>query len=617
MKLKINKPFFAVSPWLLAGSTTLLVLIVLTFTLSNMQREKDLMTSAMLQKAATLMRVLKSGARASYLADLRHGFWNMETWDRYVQRAIFHLAEDPEVEYLAVVDREGIVIAHSSSELVGTTMSFTPELQRNPGDPDAPALVYRIVQSGENGRIFLAVRPFYPFRPPWSMMRFGMDNNLFADPDGPNLLPDQPDIWHHPAPAGTGEGPFYVLVGLDMHGFDTALGKLRFQAIVLSLVMLLVGLGGWFSLAMVQGYRVSQKALGEIQAFTSLLVARLPVGIIATDRVHRVTTWNSAAAEMTGIPADKTLGRPLFPVLPEGLRTFFKGDGPEDTSVPVSGIRELTLDVDGRKMILLVQKMHIHDQENRPGGEVLLLSDLTEIKGLEQKMRENERLAAVGRMAAGVAHEVRNPLSSVKGLALLLRGTFSPHSRERETADLLIQEVERMNRTISELLSFSRPESLDLTEVRIDEILARTLQLIEADTDREKIRLHLEVQDNLPLVMADPDRLNQVFINIFLNAIQAMEDGGVLDVSAVRQPGGDTVLVTVRDSGCGMDSKTLEQIFFPYFTTKEGGTGIGLAISQKIISDHGGSLRIESEVGRGTTVFIELPIWNKAQGRPR
>jgi len=241
---------------------------------------------------------------------------------------------------------------------------------------------------------------------------------------------------------------------------------------------------------------------------------------------------------------------------------------------------------------------------------VLLLSDVTELKAMEKEMRQNERLAAVGRMAAGVAHEVRNPLSSVKGLALLLRDKFASSSRESEMATLLVQEVERMNRTISELLSFARPASLALAPVHLEELLRQAARLIDADAASDGISITLTLEEGLPAVMADRDRLNQVFINIMLNGVQSMDQGGELRVAARGAAGGRSVEVIIEDTGSGMDPETMEQVFYPYFTTREDGTGIGLAISQKIISDHGGSIRMESEPGRGTRVTIELPVWS-------
>jgi two-component system sensor histidine kinase HydH len=605
MARSIRSHFFFVSPWLLAAATGLLVLIVVTFTLSNVQREKKLMIDAMLQKGATLIRVIGSGARAAYLADLRRGILNTGSWDDYVQRVITHLAGDPDVRFLMVVDADNRIIAHSQKSRVGGVAKNLPDLAALTPEERQQHIIHRSVTMEGYGKVFLVARPFLPFRPVMpSLHRKG------GGRPGSHLLPDSPMNlesfyrFHRELP---GRNQLYTaVVGLDTSGYDRSLKQLRFQALMLSLTMLLVGLGGWLSLSAVQGYRVSQKALSDIQAFTGLLVSRLPVGIVAVNAQGKISTWNQAAREMTGISARQALGSMVDRILPPELAAFFTHPAANNGSGEEG--REIHVRVGERRLTLHCRLIELLDQDGGYRGQVLLLSDLTRLKDLEAEMRENERLAAVGRMAAGVAHEVRNPLSSIKGLALLLKNKFKGGSREFETTGLLIQEVERMNRTISELLSFARPASLDLQPVDLCELLGDALQLVSADTASERISINLHCAENLPLVIGDRDRLSQVFINVLLNGVQAMEQGGRLDITAEPDPAREHVVLRFSDSGTGIDPDQLAQVFFPYFTTKPGGTGIGLAISQKIIVDHGGTIRLESESGRGTTVIIELPV---------
>ncbi|WP_457574625.1 two-component system sensor histidine kinase NtrB [Desulfolithobacter sp.] len=593
MKFFTRPRLLYVSPWLLAAATGLLVLIVVTFALSNIRREKQLMTTSMLQKAATLMRVLHSGSRAAYLSDLRRGGWLTDSWEVYVQRVIDHVAEDPDIRFLGVVDEHGRVIAWNEKNIIGSTISFVRPPAPTKQSENQSSLVFEIVGMGEE-RIFEAVRPFIPYRP--------------VIPPSPFMSPGGQQ--HQGQAFSPDSNRYYVVVGLDMRDYDQTLRRLRFQILMMSLAMLMVGTGGWLSLAAVQGYRVSQRTLQEIQAFTGLLIARLPVGIIATDRKGRISTWNQSAAAMIGRDEADTKNRRPDEVLPRELASFFcreVRDGHCASQVRQDG--EIRLRINDKEVVLFCSRIMIFDNENRYTGQVLLLTDLTMLKMLEQEMRENERLAAVGRMAAGVAHEVRNPLSSVKGLALLLKGKFREGSREKETADLLIREVERMNRTISELLSFARPMPPQTRPVNLQELLAKIMRLMEHDISSSGIEATCEMAEDLKTVAGDPDRLQQVFVNIFLNAVQAMPDGGTLSVRAETGDDGTTVLVTVRDTGCGMDSATLQQVFYPYFTTKDQGTGIGLAISQKIIADHGGTIQIRSAPGQGTEVIVELPVF--------
>lgn len=597
MKKWLSRPkFIYVSPWLLAAATGLLVLIVVTFAVSNIQREKRLMLNAMLQKAATLHRVIRSGARASYISDLRRGIWKPDPWQDHVQRIVDHLSDDPDLSFITVVDDKGMVFAHSRHDMCGQQLELELPEDLRIKNHKGP-FIYRVVREKKFGRFFEVIRSFTPFQPilpriPLSLQEL---HKRFSMPFGFGSFRKD-------------SRAYYLIVALDMKGYDRALGRLRFQVVMLSLAMLLVGVGGWLSLAAVQGYRVSRKALHEIKAFTGLLVSKLPVGIIATDTRGRITTWNHAIAQLIGVEATQAIGKKTKELLPPMLAGFFSTSGVHSDSSDEQSGREVRLVVLGDEVVLNCHHLVISDRTGEPEGEVLLISNMTDLKNLEKKMRETERLAAVGRMAAGVAHEVRNPLSSVKGLALLLQGKFPPKSNEHETATLLIQEVERMNRTISELLSFARPTALNLTNVDVGELLERQVRLMEADAASEGITFTLDLAENLQLITADQDRLNQVFINILLNAVQAMTAGGEIIVSACANMNSKIITISFADTGSGMKKETLKQVFFPYFTTRTNGTGIGMALSQKVIADHGGTIHVQSVPGQGTTVTIELPI---------
>jgi len=644
MKFITRPQLSYVSPWLLAAATALLVLIVVIFTLNNIQREKYLMTEALLAKADTLIRIVHSGARSSYFADLKRGLWNAEPWNEYAQRVVDHVSEDPSIKFLAIVNDAGKVVVHNNKEQIGKMVDFPlPEIHEAHLQKGPSLISHSIIENGSDGRVFAAIRLFYPyFSLPGNMPPEMRDSILRMHPPeaadkirvspGEQVPPEKevskqepegeddaallPEVGMMQAP---GDGTalhrnYYIMVGLDMSGFDHSLQRQKLQALILSVTMFLVGIGGWLSLATVQGLRVSQKTLRDMKAFTGLLVARLPVGIIATDEKGRVTTLNTAATEMTGIAAEDATGKLPGDILPREFSVFFVSDQ-TDSAKPGNGHgweKEISVTISGRRENLLCHINTFQDElSDEYKGQVLLISNLTELKLLEKEMRENERLAAVGRMAAAVAHEVRNPLSSIKGLALLLKGKFAADSRESETAGLLIHEVERINRTVSELLSFARPASLALKKVSLRDILDENIRLISSDAQSSKIEISLVADVNLKPVLGDEDRLNQVFINILLNAVQSMEKGGSLKVRAHNSEKGDTVVVTIQDTGCGIAQENMVQLFYPYFTTKPGGTGIGLAISQKIVSDHKGSIKVDSTPGHGTTVAVELPVYTE------
>lgn len=598
--------FLYSSPWLLTAAAGLLIIIVVTFAFHNLRLEKRLMTNAMVQKGATLMRAAHSGARASYIADIRRSYWESESWQSHVQRVLTHLSEDPGITEMFLVDKDSVAVAHSDPDKVGKKIHISgiPSSM----EPTQPAKVFfGIIDNSTEGRFFQAVQAFQPFAQRNGhgfMRRNNSGGMLFMERQWKKMLfPKQ-------LPKAQDSDEVYTLVvRLEMTEYDHTLGRLRVQIFILSLAMLLVGLAGWFSLSMVQGYRVSQKTLNEIQAFTSLLIKSLPVGIVATDANGNIANWNQSVERFTGISQSQTIGRKPKNVLPAQLAAFFSDVS--GSAANSSFEKEVQLDFAGQKYVFLCRLVQIIDKNQTVIGKVLLLSDISQVKHLEEKMKESERLAAIGKMAGGVAHEVRNPLSSIKGLGLLLKNKFARGSKEWDTAELLIQETERMNRTITEMLSFTRPVSLHIQPFDLKPLLEKEIELLQPETEDKNIAVKLETAEQTLPVMGDPDRITQVVINLLLNSIQAMPDGGKLKLVACQvkgeKNGEQMVELKISDTGTGMDGAVLNQVFYPYFTTKKNGTGIGLALSQKIIADHGGHIGIESELHKGTVVTVQLP----------
>jgi two-component system sensor histidine kinase HydH len=235
---------------------------------------------------------------------------------------------------------------------------------------------------------------------------------------------------------------------------------------------------------------------------------------------------------------------------------------------------------------------------------------------MKAEVERSRRLAAVGKLAAGVAHEIRNPLSSIKGFATWFRERYSNRDEDREVADVMIQEVERLNRAVTQLLELSKPLSVTKTMLNVEEIFAHSIKLIAQELDEKGIAVDLQVDRSLKQkeIMSDPDRLNQILLNLYLNAIQAMEDeGGTLGILATEtgSGAGRALLLEVSDTGRGIDAADLEHIFDPYFTNRPGGTGLGLAMVHRAIEALGAEIRVESEKGEGTRFFIKLPMGRK------
>lgn len=226
---------------------------------------------------------------------------------------------------------------------------------------------------------------------------------------------------------------------------------------------------------------------------------------------------------------------------------------------------------------------------------------------LQDEMNRKEKLVALGHLAAGVAHEIRNPLSSIKGLAKYFAERAPAGGEAHELAQVMAKEADRLNRVVSELLELVKPAHLSLQPVDLNAVIAHSLQLISQDAQNRAIDLQFAPDSALPLIQADPDRLTQVLLNLYLNAIHAIGNQGTIRVEASTS-GTDRVKIAVVDSGKGIAPEQLAAIFTPYYTTKADGTGLGLAVVQNIIEQHGGTIQVDSPAGKGATFTLWLPV---------
>ncbi|MBC15414.1 MAG: hypothetical protein CL942_00020 [Desulfovibrio sp.] len=267
--------------------------------------------------------------------------------------------------------------------------------------------------------------------------------------------------------------------------------------------------------------------------------------------------------------------------------------------------REFDIFISGHPYPVNVSVAPIKTDEGDTIGNVLILSNLTEIHKLQAEIRQREKMAAVGNLAAGVAHEVRNPLSSIKGYATFFAGLFDKESEEHKAASVMISETERLNRVISELLELSRPSDFNFQPIEVSVVLDTIARLIQQDVKSNNIQLEIDLPQDTSSFNMDGDRMVQALLNICLNGIQAMDNAGKLAIAA--DASNTALTLSVSDTGTGIPQENLEAVFDPYFTTKSKGTGLGLAVVRKIIDGHGGTIEIQSEEGKGATFVITIP----------
>jgi two-component system, NtrC family, nitrogen regulation sensor histidine kinase GlnL len=350
------------------------------------------------------------------------------------------------------------------------------------------------------------------------------------------------------------------------------------------------------------------------------VLAGLPDAVIAVDDALRVVFWNAAAEALTGRSSRRAAGRSLKELLPpdasltrhlaETVRTGeSRGEGETTLLTP-----------DGHTVPVSIVTAPLFDHGGTVGAAVAVLRDISRIRELEAEVRRGETLAAAGRMAVGLAHEIRNPLGAIRGAVQLLARELAPGSRFGEYTQVLIQEVDRVNRIIEQLLDLARPVQLRTGPLNLHQLLERVALLAAEGALAQGVTIVRRYDPSLPPILGDEDRLVQVFHNLVRNALDAMKGGGRLtlttrislspvfakmDLGAGQR---SMVEVQVTDEGTGIPARVQAKVFDPFFTTKERGLGLGLALCHRILEEHKGAVRIDSVEGRGTTVTCFLPI---------
>ncbi len=572
------------SPWIIMGAAGILMVVVLVLALGNIHREKRYMSQFLSEKGAALIRAVEAGART--------GMMGMMWGDRQVQRLIEETADYPHIHFLAVTDRTGRFIAHSDRTKIGALFSESISAQAlSPGTREQ----WFLTDPDDRPQTFVVYRTFRP------MTRRG--GHHMARDRGRRMPQMQNDpFFSEPDQAADR----IIFVGLDIAPFEDARKVDMRNTIVLSAVLLLLGFAGFLSLFWAEGYRRTRQMLQDTSAFAREVVESLPVGLIATDRAGKIAFFNPAAEKITALLPEKMIGK-----TPEAVMSIpWCGLMPLlEKSEPVLE-REMECRFAGGKSIpLSVSASRIVNEEGDLVGNILILRDLGEVRRLQEEIRRKEKLAAIGGLAAGVAHEIRNPLSSIKGLAAYFGSKFQEGSDDREAAEVMGREADRLNRAVSELLEFARPSELHLRPTDIKEVAAHALRLIRQDAEAKGIEIQLESSsEKLPQAMIDPDRISQCLLNLYLNAVEEMVEGGIMKVEAASAEEKNRVILQISDTGPGIAKDDLKKIFDPYFTTKPSGTGLGLAIVHKIVESHRGSIQVESEAGTGTRFILSLPI---------
>ncbi len=355
-----------------------------------------------------------------------------------------------------------------------------------------------------------------------------------------------------------------------------------------------------------------------LESYYANVVDSVGDGVIVLDNAGVVTLLNPAAEELAGVSRRQAKGGRFDDIFKGEAALIDMVAKTVATGMSVSDHENIVLKRGGRLTPVGASTSPLLSSEGERIGTILLLRDLTNVRELEEAVRQADRLSSLGALAAGLAHEIKNPLGGIKGAAQLLEMEFPENEELREYIRVMLKEVQRVNLIVEELLALASPGRLKLGKVNLHRVLTDIVLLQRRATDGMEISFGQYFDLSIPPILADESLLTQLFLNLIKNAMEAVGVGGAVKVTSrvwadysMTQKGerrARMVAIDIADNGPGIAADVLDHLFTPFFTTKSKGTGLGLAICQKIVSEHRGMIKVDSEIGRGTVFTVMLPL---------
>ena len=561
---------------IVATVITLLVVIAVS-TYRNLSRERGRTEDHLLHQGLVVMRAIEAGLRADASPtppDLSR-----------IQNLLKEISREPSIFEILLFDGTGKTIAASEPGGMLKEIKDVSSLQilfRDKG------VVTRYQETLSGERIFEVLKPLRPFsyKDPLAVMREGETKVEIREEPLQKWAKDK-----------------VLVVNLRLGVFERARMEDIHHALLMGGILVVLGTGALYFIFIVQNYYVVDRSLAEMKTYTENVVESMADGLISVNREGKIVTLNRKAAEFFGAKENDLKNKEISRIL-----------GP-DVEILLKAQKEIIRDRDlwvqhpsGARIPLSLSLAPLKDEAGLEMGSVLLLRDLREIRDLQEKVRRSERLASLGRLAAGVAHEIRNPLSSIRGFAQFFQNRFKGQEKELEYASIMVREVDRLNRVITELLDFARPKEPYREPHSLATILEHSLKVLETDINRKNVAVEKEFEPNLPSILADRDQISQALFNLLLNSLESIDGKGKIRISLKKGRDPSCLEIAIADTGRGIPPEDLGKIFEPFFSTKRKGTGLGLAIVHQIVESHGGEIEVDSREGMGTTFRMTLPL---------
>ena len=582
-----------------------LAAVLIVMTLRDVERGRSHVLDALDRRAMGMLTFLRFDMRTELVSPI----WRPERLQMFAQE----VANREDLAYVAVVAEDGRVLVHSDASVVGAFFDEWDTLGNPEQRPHIDRRERTVELPGEGSvRVeeYVARVDVNPLRlciP--SPIRGGRRGRMMPLPacTPPIVAERLTSLLGRPVDE-TSDLAVYVVVALDPRELESVFLASRDRAFVLASALLVIGAAAIYFLFVSTSYRSTQTALANMRSYTNNVIESMANGLISVDSNARIVRVNSRARELFGLGGNAVRGVPIGDVV-----RFEEGAARSEIEAVISGVSgpvetEIGVETDEGRVPVDVSASIVRDETGVRSGAVLLFQDLSEIEALKQEVERERHLAALGRLAAGVAHEVRNPLSSLKGFAQFLKSKFNPGSKEERYSDIMIEEVERLDRVVQELLDFAKPVSAERKASDVNSIVDDALSLVAEDAAFRHVEVVSDLGEDLPEVLVDGGQLRQVLLNVLLNGIEAMREGGRLTVRTRLTSGENpSVAIDVSDTGVGIGEDEMDKLFEPFYTTKPEGTGLGLTIVSRLVEQNRGRLSVQSVRGEGTTFTISLP----------
>lgn len=560
----------------LAAGCTLLLLLA-AYTSQNLSRSRQRLEQSLFQEGVALIRAIEAGNRTGM---------RMRWAVNQLQTLVEEIGQVPKVISISVIATNGTILADTDSRRVGQPAGIeTLEL------PTSEAIRAKTVREQERHVFEIVAQSTSPQG----------TQNLF-----PGHGHGQGQMRMMTEEAAALAQIAFIRVVMDMSELDHTRRDDLKDAAVMLLLLVVVGSAALYAIVSTQNSVTVHQTLRTMQTYTQHVVDSMANGLISLDAQGGIVTVNRQACRMFGLSSgEEAQGKPLSDIMTlhdvDLLKTLAQGERLLEKELSATTAA-------GQTLPLSISASALRGDAGEHLGAVLLLRDLSDVKALQEQVQRTERLASVGRLAAGVAHEIRNPLGSLKGFLQYFQRKLPLNDQDKAYLSVMMNEVDRLNTVVSNLLEFARPKEPVFEDAQIADMLDHVLTLLHRDCEAKRLRLFREWPDALPLLRLDHDQMTQVLLNILLNAIQATEPGGEIHVSAAILNEINMLEIAVRDTGAGIAADDLPHIFDPFFSTKKQGNGLGLAIAHTIIEQHRGEMLVDSERGRGSTFRIRLPL---------